>query len=303
MVIDNSRENGLVRNLSLSSQRCRIGFLSTGGKNWIAGTIYLHNIIRALYSLPKAEWPRLFLIMQLHNRWDHARELKGLQPKVCYFTHRSHEEHDTRLWWIKESLLSGKWPQKFEPLINRLNLRAVFPVCHSLGKNFPARWIGWIPDFQHKHLPQYFSKDELKRRDEQFGRIVDDASHVVVSSQDAYEDLMRWFPTDTNRVSILRYSTIPVGQWYEEDPKAIIRKFNLPEKFLMFPSQFWAHKNHPVLFDAMRILKQKGIKDIALVCTGFQEDYRVPGHFNFLNEFINEHGLKSHIYIDRKSVV
>ena len=65
----------------------------------------------------------------------------------------------------------------------------------------------------------------------------------------------------------------------------------------MFPSQFWAHKNHLVLFDAMRILKQEGIKDIALVCTGFQEDYRVPGHFNFLNEFINEHGLKSHIYM------
>lgn len=284
-------------NLSVSQKPCRIGLLGSGGKKWIAGTIYLHNIIRALHYLPKSEWPRLFLIMQTHGAFDHAHEIKGLGVKVCTFTHREREEQDKQLWWLKESLLAGKWPQTLEPLVKKLNLHAVFPAFKSLGKDFPCPWIGWIPDFQHKRLPQFFSENEINQRDEQFGRIIDEAAHVVVSSRDAYDDLMRWFPTDKNRVSILHFSTIPDESWYDADPKAVSRKFNLPEKFLMFPSQFWAHKNHPALFDCIRILKQKGFKDIALVCTGLQEDYRKPEHFGQLKQFMGQHNLAGNVFL------
>ena len=286
------------QNLSLSPKRCRIGILPAGGKNWIAGSIYLKNIIRALYCLSPSERPHLFVIMHTHSRWDyHMPELQGPQPKPCYYSYHSHVGWKERLWSMKEGLLVGKWPHSYEALLTRLRVHVLFPVCDSLGKNFPAPWIGWIPDFQHKHLPQFFSEDELRQRDHRFQRMVEEASHVVVSSEDAYKDLMRWFPIAKDRVSILCFPMIPDEQWYEERPASVVRKFHLPEKFLIFSSQFWTHKNHYVLFDVIRLLKQKGIEDIALVCTGSREDFRSPDHFKRLQSFMDEHNLKQHIYV------
>ncbi len=280
-----------------SRQRRRIGLLPTGGKGWIAGAIYLKNIILALHCLPSGDRPDLFLIRHIDSSWDPAPELKGTPVKSRYYSHRRRGDRKSRSGLMKQSLLAGKWPCSYESLVLRLGLHALFPVCESLGKDFPVPWIGWIPDLQHKRLPQFFSADELRRRDQRFQRMAEEAPQLVVSSEDAYNDLMRWFPMAEGRASVLSFPMVPVAQWYAAHPESVVEKFHLPAKFLMFPSQFWAHKNHRVLFDAMRLLKQKGIEDIALVCTGFQEDYRAPEHLKRLRSFMNEHRLGPHIFL------
>jgi glycosyltransferase involved in cell wall biosynthesis len=70
---------------------------------------------------------------------------------------------------------------------------------------------------------------------------------------------------------------------YEEEPNQVAAQFQLPEKFLIFPSQFWIHKNHRVLFEAIRILRDRGFADICLVST--------------LQEQIQRLGLNAHIRI------
>ncbi len=158
-------------------------------------------------------------------------------------------------------------------------------------------WIGWIPDFQHKRLPQFFPEEELRIRDERFQGIVSEARHVVVSSEDARKDLMRWFPPGPTEVSVLSFVSVSSKEWYEEEPDEVAAKFQLPEKFLIFPSQFWIHKNHRVLFEAIRILRDRGISDICLVSTGHTNDHRHPEYFASLQCDLEKRGLKSHIRI------
>ncbi len=179
----------------------------------------------------------------------------------------------------------------------RAKATVAFPVLDSLGREFPIPWIGWIPDFQHKWLPHFFPEEEIGRRNKCFQGIVNDAWHVVVSSEDAHRDLQRWFPTEPSRVSVLPFVSVINGKWYEEGPANVAAQFDLPEKFLIFPCQYWVHKNHEMLFEAIRILRDRGFSDICLVSTGRTNDYRSPGHFARLEEFLRRHGLEAHVRI------
>jgi glycosyltransferase involved in cell wall biosynthesis len=118
----------------------------------------------------------------------------------------------------------------------------------------------------------------------------------VVSSQDAYEDLLRWYPcASPERVSAFPFVSVAAEEWYTGDPATTAANLGLPRKFLIFPSQFWKHKNHRCLFEAIR-LAAASEPDIALVCTGQMEDSRDPRHSEELLNILREPELRDRVH-------
>jgi glycosyltransferase involved in cell wall biosynthesis len=276
--------------------RLRIGLCSQGDERWAAGVIYLQNLVRACVLLPEEERPEFHFISELKAEVVVLRELGAILPPLHAFSHRKASPPLERWRAASKSLRRGHWPISLESLATRLKLTALFPLQSSLGEKFPVPWIGWIPDFQHKRLPHYFSDEELKRRDREFQQLIRECSHLVVSSQDSDGDLMRWFEADKNRASILRFHAMIDPRWLEGAAEQTARTFQLPEKYLMFPSQFWVHKNHERLLQALSIVKREGARDVAVVFTGFQKDYRKPGHFTKIQNLTVELGLQPNVH-------
>jgi glycosyltransferase involved in cell wall biosynthesis len=274
-----------------------VAVLGQGERQWIAGSVYISNLLHALELLPDEERTAICLVLPYTAQPADLRELGAGHCVVRYFAFRDTDSQHQKLSAVKRSLRHGKWPRSLETTLARVKAKIVFPVRTSLGKEFPVPWIGWIPDFQHKRLPDFFSKEELRRRDEGFQEIVNDADHIVVSSEDARGDLLRWFPTQPERVSALPFVSVLDDQWFQADPGKIAAQFQLPEKFLIFPSQFWVHKNHRVLFEAIRILRDRGLNDICLVSTGHTNDYRHPDYFASLQKLLDQNGLNPHVRI------
>ena len=135
----------------------------------------------------------------------------------------------------------------------------------------------------------------VEQRDIRFRRIVDEAPHVVVSSQDARADLMRWFPTTDARVSVLQFRTVLDPRWFDLNPRTVAERFDLPLKYLSYSSQLWVHKNHRTVFAALSLLRARGRTDIVLVCTGREYDYRHPEYADGLKEEITRRGLQSQV--------
>jgi glycosyltransferase involved in cell wall biosynthesis len=273
-----------------------IGLLHQGGKGWIAGVNYIHNLIRALRLLPSEERLPVHLILPHNEDAGLHREMRDV---LQFYAYRPDDDRRVKLKRALESLSRGRRPASFEGLLARLRTKAIFPLQYSLGPHFSVPWIAWIPDFQHKHMPQLFSPQECEERDRRYARLIAEAPQVVVSSQEALTDLRRWFPaplTTNNTLSVFTFPSVTAPEWYAGDPAATAGQFSLPEKFLMFPSQFWVHKNHRVVFEAIHILKKKGI-NIPLVCTGFNKDYRRPEHGDTLHKFIDDNDLRSQILV------
>jgi glycosyltransferase involved in cell wall biosynthesis len=156
--------------------------------------------------------------------------------------------------------------------------------------------MGWIPDFQHRHLPEFFPPQQCIARDKRFATLASEASAVVLSSATSRDDLLRWYEVDVERVRVLRFRSMAAPEWYQGDPRAVARSLGLPDRFLIFPSQFWAHKNHRVLFKSLAILAARGL-DVHLACTGAPGDFRNDGHFDRLKSLISELGVEDRIHI------
>ena len=275
----------------------RVAVLAQGGPEWAAGRVYIWNLLRALELLPEKERIAFCLVLSPNSRAADLSELGGRHLVVRRFAFHTADSPINKLRGAKRSLSGRRWPLSLEGVVVGAKAGVVFPVLASLGKDFPVPWIGWIPDFQHKRLPQFFSDEELRTRDERFQGIVDEARHVVVSSEDSRQDLIRWFPPGSTEVSVLSFVSVSSKEWYEEEPDQVAAQFQLPEKFLIFPSQFWIHKNHRVLFEAIRILRDRGISDICLVSTGHTNDTRHPQYFTSLQDDLKKLGLEPHIRI------
>jgi glycosyltransferase involved in cell wall biosynthesis len=60
------------------------------------------------------------------------------------------------------------------------------------------------------------------------------------------------------------------------------------------PNQFWVHKNHLRLLEAIALLKQQGVS-ITAVCTGSPTDYRSPDHFAHVWQSISRMNIHDNI--------
>jgi glycosyltransferase involved in cell wall biosynthesis len=95
-------------------------------------------------------------------------------------------------------------------------------------------------------------------------------------------------------VSTFPFVSVAAPEWYAGNPERVVQSLGLPRKYLMFPSQFWIHKNHQALFDAIRLAAET-VPDIALVCTGRMYDHRYPRHAEELLARLEEENLTARI--------
>ena len=81
-------------------------------------------------------------------------------------------------------------------------------------------------------------------------------------------------------------------QFTDEQAKDFLNQCQLvPKRFLIYPANFWAHKNHEMLITSFGIARSMGLSDdVKLVCTG------APGtRRDFLMDLVNRLGLRNHI--------
>lgn len=160
--------------------------------------------------------------------------------------------------------------------------------CRNYGKDIQV--FGWIPDCQHKHLPHFFSHDEITKKDRDLLRVLNCCDRLIVSSQVAYDDLQRFYQVPEGKLAILRFYKQPVFNPVTQTRKSSLDKYQLPENFFYLPNQFWAHKNHTIVINALKLLANEGL-EATVVCSGNTHDYRNPNFFFELIQRVEHAGL------------
>ncbi len=276
----------------LTANHLRWGIPIAGSDRWIGGSIYLDNLGAAVRSLPTPEQPVISLLKE-DMRTTASPLLRTGSTEVQLHTYQ-----------LTGTLRRLPFAHKFADLsaITRVRRQVhdqfdiVFPCTSLFQIKAHQRAVAWIPDFQHIHLPQYFSPLERRGRDRGYQRLAKQASLVVLSSQDARKDFDSLYPAQAHKVRVLSFATVPTEGWFTGDPQRVARSYGLPDVFAMIPNQFWMHKNHLCVFEALHRLRQHG-KTIALVCTGFTGDYRNNRYFNEIRAYLQAHDLEPYVHI------
>lgn len=260
----------------------RIAINEIGGKDWTGGITYRNNLIKALNTLP--EKPELYRI----------GEAEEVNIEVCSLINH----YLTENWLLKKYDAFSRHLLKRDFAMGKTlkdyKIDVLFPGKMSPGKKTAS--IYWIPDFQYKHLPHLYSKIQIKNLNEKLQRYFNDSTLVIVSSQDARSDFEKYFPGNVSKTRVLSFVAHVPENLYDIDPKSIADIYHLPDDFIYLPNQFWVHKNHLLVLEALKLLKESGVKPI-IVCSGNPIDSRDPLHLAELMARISEYDLRDQFII------
>ncbi len=265
----------------------RVAFPLIGGREWTGGYNYLLNLLRVLHHHPgHGIEPLLFVGEQVPD--EHLAPFLPLlaAPPVRggAFERRSSSEH------LTQALLLGTVPSIAEAFAQQ-RIDVAFEAAQFYGWRFPVATLAWTPDFQHRHLPQMFSRRAWWRRELGHQAQIRAGRTLMLSSEDARQDAERFYPASRGRTVVVRFAVLP-PQVDLHDPSQVLATYGLPSRFLYLPNQFWKHKNHAVVIDALALLKARGT-EVIVAASGNPNDTRHLDHYRRLVERVQALGLAS----------
>jgi glycosyltransferase involved in cell wall biosynthesis len=157
---------------------------------------------------------------------------------------------------------------------------SVWDLCHRDFMEFPE-----IRDYKEFEDREMFYITTLKK-----------AVAVIVDSELSKENIVRRYGIDRHRVVSLPFlpsKSVAITKEEEYDKKYINikKKYNIQGEYIFYPAQFWAHKNHHYILDALRYLKQKYNRNINAVFCGFDK-----GNLDFVLRKAKEYGIEGQIF-------
>ena len=132
-------------------------------------------------------------------------------------------------------------------------------------------------DLQHLHLPRFFSRGEIARREATYRALCDRASIVTVMTTWGRDDIVASYGLPLDKVLVV--PPAPAIAAYDPptdaDMAATRERLGPPERFALYPAKAWPHKNHLGLVAALKTLRERGI-EVPVVLTGAQGGLEVP---------------------------
>lgn len=267
--------------------RKKILIYLTGGVHWIGGVQYTRNLVRALGRVPRRECPPVVLHIGDLNANAGYEEEFGRIPNITVDRCRRP---------MLKTWLSRFFRMKDPAARLADDCTVAFPVkgpIPAVGRTN----VYWVPDFQYKRLPNYFTEEDRGQRDRMYDQMFRQAQILVLSSQAARRDFEEFFAAYRHvQVRVLPFCSVLSREEVAADCVATCARLNLPERFAYVPNQFWQHKGHDTIFAALAQLKRQGV-GIPVVCTGSSADYRSTEYFQVLEKQLADHGLTNQVQL------
>jgi len=249
----------------------RIGVVNMSVDWWTAGASYTRMLVESLAAAKEGQAGRQLEILLLSRKKSGVKE-EPLPATVRHFK-SPHYAPGERIMRAVRGL--GEKSELYETAL-RYKASVLLPVLQIDLQRAPVPTIGWIPDFQHRHWPEYYSKSSLASRDRAYRELAKRSRLILLSSESARNDLAGFLPEHMAKARVLPFPSLFAFQAPEaSDPGGTVAKYHLPEKFALVANQFWQHKNHRVVVEAVALLKRRGAQ-LPVVMTGQPSDFRDP---------------------------
>lgn len=259
--------------------------------DWIGGIYYVRNIVYQMVNSPAIRECCTPVIVCSDNYQGLFREFSEHAEIITY----AKGSKAGRLKAVLKGIRKSDWiyrysRYRFDPL-NLLERKAIY----------------WIPDFQEIHYPEFFSGEEVAHRKNTARKIAESGRPLVFSSEDSYRDYSENFDKNRKGKYIVHFVSAieqELTALTDEKCKETLEKYNLNgKKFVLVANQFWQHKNHKVVFEAIAEQSKRKDNEIVYVFTGAKKDYRNEEYFDTLMKIVEDNHIGDRVsllgFIDR----
>ncbi len=279
------------------AQRRKIGLVFSNNENWIGGTYYILNLIHALNTLEEDKKPTIIIFSDKEKDYEIVRNTTYpfLEFKNLTFQYTFGERVLNKIF---RTFFGGNFKTKqHSPSI----CEAVFPFNGEEALTLIPQPICWIPDFQEHYLSHLFTEEQVKKRKQHQSKLLSSKLDLVLSSQDSFNSFQEIYPSAKNKVQVINFA-VTHPQYQHLDIEALKQKFKINNPYFISPNQFWSHKNHIVILEAVKLLSSFDLS-FEVVFTGKEYDPRSPDYTEKLKNFVKDNQLTEKVkflgFIDR----
>lgn len=159
---------------------------------------------------------------------------------------------------------------------NRIDLM-IYPTSSSLSFETRIPYILTIHDLQHRlqpEFPEVSANGEWEAREYIFRNGIRNATMLLSESETGKEDILNFYgeygvAPDRVKVMPLLPSITLQREINEAERKRVRQKYSLPDRYFFYPAQFWPHKNHLRIVQAIGLLKERYDLRVHILFSGY----------------------------------
>jgi glycosyltransferase involved in cell wall biosynthesis len=200
-----------------------------------------------------------------------------------------------KIYVTRDNFLIKFFKNKIEFIFKKFDIDLVYflePTEISLFME-DTNFITTVWDLAHRDFVEFSevrSNFEFDIRERIYVNTLKKAIAVLTDSYLGKQNIIRRYGVDEKRVYIAKFTATLqsiVGQKFID----VRNKFRIKNDYIYYPAQFWSHKNHIYILDAIKIIKEKFNIIIDAVFTG--NDY---GNLNYILDYSRKIGVNEQIY-------
>ena len=180
----------------------------------------------------------------------------------------------------------------FSKFLKKYNFDLIFFLGPSNYINFlnDINFIVNLYDLNFKFnnfFPEYKNEKIFYQTKDLVEKTVDRAFKILVDSNRTKNELINYFGCQSDKVEIYPFSTHIEDLWKKIENNFDLKnnlknlKVNHDQKYFFYPAQFWSHKNHVYIIEAIEKLKKKEKINFKIVFSGNNK-----GNLNFIKKMI-----------------
>ena len=226
----------------------RVGFTLIGGRNWLGGANYLFNLLQAVERHAPGEVQSV-LFVGTDATTESVARFQNLDGCEIVRTNAMNDANKLRA--LVSSLLFGR----YRPFVRELatqRIDVMFEAAIYFGWRLGTPVLTWMPDFQHRALPQNFRRFGWLRRDLGYRAQMHGKRLIMLSSSAARVACAKYYPVDMARVRVVRFAVPSPPAIDPVTARATADRYGLPEQFFFMPNQYFVHKNHMLVLEALQ---------------------------------------------------
>ena len=275
----------------------RVGFLINFNIfKWFGGTYLIKNLIKCIVMFSKDEIKPILIVKKQLSKIE-QKEFKNFELLKTNFFHN-------------QSLLDRVYNKFLILIFGRSKIYDEFFLKHRieilshsnalsnsifLGKKSAIKSYPFLADLQYLHYPQNFSLKNLILRKINIFMCALHSTKIIVSSNDVKNDLKIVSKLAFNKAKVSPFVFLSPNKNEIIKYSLLRKKFKLPLKYFYLPNQYWMHKNHKVVLNALLHLKNKNkLNKIFIISTGSKEEHRNTKYFYEIEKIINHNNLNNH---------
>jgi glycosyltransferase involved in cell wall biosynthesis len=192
----------------------------------------------------------------------------------------------------------GDWFARFD--LDLLLLQAPSTIGFESG----VPYIMAVHDLQHRlhpEFPEVSAGAEWANREYMFRNGIGDALTVLVDSDVGRDDVLNCYGEQTSAECVQVLPFLPASHPDEATAAsggvAVRDRFHLPERYLFFPAQFWPHKNHLRVVQALAQIRAQHRVDVHVVMCGSAADPLRASVLDKVHQEATDGGVEDLIHI------